>query len=112
MKSGLPRSGRVRRSMAIVDRAVSRQHRFISGCSHLDLAEIAKQERVRLSERTRAGLDRVRGEGKVLGRPRAKVSPDHVRQLRAQGLTWTAVSRQLGVARSTAQVYAAQVQMA
>src|SRR2546423_15520914 len=31
------------------------------------LAAIAKQERVRLGERTRAGLDRVRREGKRLG---------------------------------------------
>jgi DNA invertase Pin-like site-specific DNA recombinase len=33
------------------------------------LAAIAKQERVRLAERTRAGLERVRREGKSLGRP-------------------------------------------
>ncbi|MGC2172456.1 MAG: recombinase family protein [Candidatus Sulfotelmatobacter sp.] len=34
------------------------------------LAVVAKQERVRLSERTRAGLERARAEGKQLGRPR------------------------------------------
>lgn len=34
------------------------------------LAVVAKQERVRLAERTRAGLDRARAQGKRLGRPR------------------------------------------
>jgi DNA invertase Pin-like site-specific DNA recombinase len=36
------------------------------------LAAIAKQESVRLAERTRAGLERVRREGKKLGRPPVK----------------------------------------
>jgi DNA invertase Pin-like site-specific DNA recombinase len=30
----------------------------------------AKQERLRISERTRLGLERARKEGKILGRPR------------------------------------------
>ena len=36
------------------------------------LAAIAKQERIRVSERTKAGLERVRRQGKKLGRPRLK----------------------------------------
>jgi DNA invertase Pin-like site-specific DNA recombinase len=72
------------------------------------LAVIAKQERIRLSERTRAGLEQARRKGKILGRPRANVSADQVRQLRAEGLSWSAVANRLGVARSTAQLYAAQ----
>jgi DNA invertase Pin-like site-specific DNA recombinase len=70
------------------------------------LAVIAKQECIRLSERTRAGLEQARRKGKILGRPRAKVSADEVRQLRAEGLSWTAIANRLGVARSTAQLYA------
>src|SRR5207302_1262078 len=34
------------------------------------LATIAKQERIRLSERVMAGLERARAEGKDLGRPK------------------------------------------
>ena len=34
----------------------------------------AKQERIRLSERTKAGLERARKQGKVLGRPKAAVN--------------------------------------
>ena len=40
------------------------------------LACVAKQERIRLSERTRAGLARARKEGQVLGRPRVKLTDD------------------------------------
>jgi DNA invertase Pin-like site-specific DNA recombinase len=70
------------------------------------LAVIAKQERIRLSERTRAGLEQARRRGKILGRPRVKISPDAIRQLRAEGLSWSAIANRLGVARSTAQLYA------
>src|SRR5438067_689150 len=44
------------------------------------LAAIAKQERVRLGERTRAGLERVRREGKRLGRPAAKADAAVIRR--------------------------------
>ncbi len=37
------------------------------------LATLAKQERIRLSERTRAGLERARRDGKQLGRPRLRI---------------------------------------
>ena len=70
------------------------------------LAVIAKQERIRLSERTRAGLERARRQGKTLGRPRVKVSADAVRELRAQKLSWTSIAKTLGIARSTAQAHA------
>jgi DNA invertase Pin-like site-specific DNA recombinase len=36
------------------------------------LAAVAQQERIRISERTKAGLERVRKKGKRLGRPRLK----------------------------------------
>jgi len=67
------------------------------------LAAIAKQERVRLAERVRAGLERVRREGKRLGRPIAKVDAETVRSLRSQGVSWSEISRRTGVARATCQ---------
>jgi len=67
------------------------------------LAVVAKQERVRLSERTRAGLERARKQGKVLGRPRAAVDGNEIRALRSQGLSWGAIGRQTGFARATCQ---------
>jgi DNA invertase Pin-like site-specific DNA recombinase len=68
------------------------------------LAVVAKQERVRLSERTLAGLERARKEGKVLGRrPNAAVDASRIRALRAQGQSWGAISRETGLARATCQ---------
>jgi len=67
------------------------------------LAVVAKQERVRLSERTRAGLERARKQGKVLGRPRAIVDGSEIRALRDRGLSWGAIGRQTGLARATCQ---------
>src|SRR5215471_3676395 len=43
------------------------------------LAAIAKQERVRLSERTIAGLQRARAQGRVGGRPKAEDDPKKLR---------------------------------
>lgn len=68
------------------------------------MATLARQERARISERTRAGLARARREGKQLGRPR-KIRPERVRELRALGLSWSAIARELSIARSTAQMY-------
>lgn len=68
------------------------------------LAVVAKQERVRLSERTLAGLERARKQGKVLGRkPNAAVDAKLIRELRAKGQSWGAISRETGLARATCQ---------
>lgn len=67
------------------------------------LAVVAKQERVRLSERTKAGLERARNEGKALGRPKADVDSGEIRAMRARNLSWGAISRQTGLARATCQ---------
>ncbi len=67
------------------------------------LAAIAKQERVRLAERTRAGLERVRREGKRLGRPVVKIDADAVRAMRAENLSWSEIARRTGSARATCQ---------
>jgi DNA invertase Pin-like site-specific DNA recombinase len=65
------------------------------------LAVIAKQERVRISERTRAGLASARAKGKTLGRPRVTVDTVEVRRLRDAGHSFRAISRQLGIAVGT-----------
>ena len=73
------------------------------------LAAIATQERVRLGERTRAGLDRVRREGKRLGRPAAKVDASAIRALRGAGASWSEIARRTGLARATCQKVYGQV---
>ena len=67
------------------------------------LAAIAKQERVRLGERTRAGLERVRREGKRLGRPAAKADAAVIRRMRDEGASWSEIARRTRLSRGTVQ---------
>ena len=66
------------------------------------LATLAKQERIRISERTVAGLQVARAKGKRLGRPAVAVDTERVRALRATGLSFAAIGKQLGVSTGTA----------
>jgi DNA invertase Pin-like site-specific DNA recombinase len=73
------------------------------------LAAIAKQERVRLSERVQAGLGRARAQGTVLGRPKAAVRPERVLRLKDQGLSLRQIAAETGVSAMTIQrIIAAQ----
>ena len=65
------------------------------------LATVAKQERVRLSERTKAGLAIARSRGKVIGRPRLQVQPSEIALLRSQGHSLRAIGRTLGVSEGS-----------
>jgi DNA invertase Pin-like site-specific DNA recombinase len=67
------------------------------------LAAIAKQERIRLSERVQAGLSRAKAQGKVLGRPRAAVRPERVLRLRERGLSIRQIAADTGVSTMTVQ---------
>ena len=61
------------------------------------LSTLAKQERTRISERVRAGLAVARAKGKRLGRPTVAVNAATVRLLRAQGLSYATIARQMGI---------------
>jgi DNA invertase Pin-like site-specific DNA recombinase len=61
------------------------------------IATVAKQERVRLSQRVKAGLERARSQGRKLGRPRVAVDTAHVALLRASGASWPKIAAALGV---------------
>jgi DNA invertase Pin-like site-specific DNA recombinase len=65
------------------------------------LATLAKQERVRLSERVTAGLARARKEGRVGGRPKLVVSANKIRKLADRGLSAVQIGAQLGCSRMT-----------
>jgi DNA invertase Pin-like site-specific DNA recombinase len=66
------------------------------------LAVIAKQERVRISERVCAGLDRARATGKQLGRKaRTDIDVSEIARLRSEGLDWRQIAERTGVPRST-----------
>ena len=70
------------------------------------LAAVAKQERVRLSERTIAGLERARSQGRVGGRPRAEDDAAKMktfRRLKAQGLSVRKIAAAMAVSPTTVQ---------
>ena len=59
------------------------------------IATVAKQERIRISERVRAGLSTARNKGKRLGRPKVFVSRARIESLRHEGLSWREIAQQL-----------------
>jgi DNA invertase Pin-like site-specific DNA recombinase len=69
---------------------------------------VAEQERLRIVERTKAGIARARHEGKHVGRPAAHVDLDEALRLRRRGTSIREAARRLGVGASTLQrAYAA-----
>jgi DNA invertase Pin-like site-specific DNA recombinase len=60
------------------------------------MATLAEQERIAISERTKAGLRRVRREGKRLGRPRADLDLSRVRRMQDQGLSLRKIADKVG----------------
>jgi DNA invertase Pin-like site-specific DNA recombinase len=65
------------------------------------LAVIAKQERVRLSERTIAGLARARKQGRVGGRPKIVCDRSKVQRLYKAGKSLAEIAIEVGVSRSS-----------
>jgi len=68
-------------------------------------AWIAKQERNRISERTKAGMERARRNGtqsgKSIGRPRKVVDRDKVRKLHAEGKSTREIATVIGASHMT-----------
>ncbi len=67
------------------------------------LAAIAKQERVRISERVQAGLSNARAKGKKLGRPKAAVRAERVVALRDRGMSIREIAEETSVSAMTVQ---------
>jgi DNA invertase Pin-like site-specific DNA recombinase len=65
------------------------------------LAAVAKQERIRLSERTIAGLERARAHGRVGGRPRIPCDRNKVLKLHAAGKSLSRIGRELGLSKTS-----------
>jgi putative DNA-invertase from lambdoid prophage Rac len=61
----------------------------------------AEQERNRLIERTKAGLERARRAGKRIGRPPRKFDVERARELRASGMPLRKVAAELGIGAAT-----------
>ncbi|WP_324680365.1 recombinase family protein [Hymenobacter sp. GOD-10R] len=72
------------------------------------LAAIAKQERVRLSERTKAGLVKARLKGSKIGRPTVDASlVARVKRLKEAGTSDRAIGKALGISAASVKKYSA-----
>lgn len=72
-----------------------------SDCIIALLSALAKQERIRIGERTKAGLERAKANGKRLGRPStADVRSQEAKRLKSDGLNLREVGERMGVSRS------------
>jgi len=61
------------------------------------LAVIAKQERIRISERTIAGLERARKAGRIGGRRPLVVDRNKIAELDESGLTMREIAEEMGI---------------
>ena len=63
----------------------------------------AKMERIRISDRTKAGLERARRRGRFGGRPAKVFDRQRARELRNQKppVSWRAIAKLMGIAQST-----------
>ena len=66
------------------------------------IGAMAEFERSLIQERVRAGLRNARSKGKRLGRPLAIVDASRIVTMRDSGLSWRAISHELGIGVATA----------
>jgi len=70
------------------------------------LAIVAKQEHVRLSERTKAGLGRAKSKDKQLGKPsKSQADIEQIRRLKCGGMSNYAIGKTLGISATTVAKY-------
>ena len=65
------------------------------------IGAMAEFERALIQERVRAGLRNAKAKGKRIGRPRQVVESSEVLKLRAEGLSWRAISERLRLGLGT-----------
>lgn len=64
-------------------------------------ASIAEFERELIRDRVRSGIRNARAKGRPIGRPRLNLNRSEIARLRAQGLSWRAIGRSLGVSEGS-----------
>ncbi|HOP05627.1 MAG TPA: helix-turn-helix domain-containing protein, partial [Tenuifilaceae bacterium] len=70
------------------------------------LSTLAKQERIRISERVHAGLARARQQGRVGGRPSLDASKiDKIRQMKSDGSSIVSIANALQISRGSVYQY-------
>ncbi len=70
------------------------------------LSTLAKQERIRISERVKAGLAKSRLQGRTGGRPTLdSLKINKIKELKENGISIMAISKQLSISRGTIYQY-------
>ena len=70
------------------------------------IGAMAEFERALIQERVRAGIRNARAKGQRIGRPRVAVDAARIAALRASGLSWRTIERELGISVRTARRFA------
>ena len=65
------------------------------------ISAVAELERSLIRERVVMGLQRAKAQGKQLGRPKVFVDNEKVLRLKAQGMSYRSIAKQIGLARGT-----------
>ena len=70
------------------------------------LSTLAKQERIRISERVHAGLARARQQGRVGGRPTLEETKvEKIKKMKIEGISVSGISKALTISRGTVYSY-------
>ena len=70
------------------------------------LSTLAKQERIRISERVKAGLEKSRQQGRVGGRPKMdEVIIKKIRDMKSDGFTIVSIAKKLEISRGSIYQY-------
>jgi DNA invertase Pin-like site-specific DNA recombinase len=65
------------------------------------LATVARQEKLRIKERTLAGMARAKARGAAIGRPRVRATAEQVHQLKSAGASLAAIAGRLKISESS-----------
>jgi DNA invertase Pin-like site-specific DNA recombinase len=92
---------------SFIEEHLSTENELVRNILLATLASLAKLEREKISQRTRAGLERARARGKVLGRPKLSDGDrDRLRTALDSGASWHAVSKATKMPYSTVKKHA------
>jgi len=70
------------------------------------LSTLAKQERIRISERVHAGLARARQQGRIGGRPTLEETKvEKIKKMKIEGISVSGISKALTISRGTVYSY-------
>jgi DNA invertase Pin-like site-specific DNA recombinase len=92
---------------SLTEEHLSTENELVRNILLATLSSLAKLEREKISQRTKAGLERARAKGKVLGRPKFSHGDRHklIAALET-GESWHAVSRKTRIPYSTVKKHA------